>query len=142
MSKKEEREKNLLKELTPDPNIGEKVLFVGLCTVQYSLDKTKYEKGGAGMAQILQNNFNNRVRILIRSANDLNKPLLNSYILPIADPKLYLSTGLQFDSINDNPVEKRTYIVNFINEESAEKFKKAFQYAIACNTTLLKQKGL
>lgn len=144
MTKKEiiEREQNLLKELNPDPNIGEKVLFVGLCTVQHSLDKVNYEKGGAGMAQILQSNSNNRIRILIRSANDLNKPILNSYILPFANPQLYKKTGLLFESISDNPVERRTYVVNLITEESAEKFIKAFQFALANNASILKQNGL
>lgn len=95
-------EQRLTRELQPDPNVGEKAHFTSLCNLKVKNDQNLFDNVGSKMVQILQNNINQRYRLLIRDSHDLDKLLLNCYILPIGylrefreDPNRY-----QFDAIS------------------------------------------
>lgn len=142
VNSKVQREQEFMQKLTPDPNVGEKVLFTGLAVLQKVIDEKDYQKYGTGMAQILQNNENKRCRILVRKSTDLNEPLLNSYILPSFKLFTFKSdpNSVRFDAINyAETIQLETFLVKFISPEACEKFRASYIDSIQNNDILLKQ---
>lgn len=142
MSHKEEalkREKELKKELIPNPNIGEMDIFTGFASLYKIVpNQMKAVKIGNGMAQILIDKKTQRSRLLMRNHKDLNSKVINCYILH--ELKRCSETHFQFDAIDADEVNKETYEILFLNLETATKFKNVYMNAFCENIKLLNKK--
>lgn len=138
-----ELEQRLTRELQPDPNVGEKAHFTSLCNLRVKNDQNEYDNIGGGMVQILQNNTNQRYRLLIRDSHDLNRPLLNCYILPFGNLREFKDNPnqYQFDAIDyGETVSRKTYFIkinNLLNKDAGTQFRQKYIQAFETNRQIL-----
>ena len=108
----------------------------------FNLVGNSFQPIGLAGAQILKGKSNGRSRLLFRDFNDMNKSLLNTYLLPFYNLQ-FKAPNIIFTAWNydpPNPPKKLIYAIT-VKADRAESLYNLIQKCIEENKQLLAQKA-